>query len=47
MLAISAIELFEDPDQVTAARDDWEKRMEKRKYTTLIPKGQKPPVKIR
>jgi aminobenzoyl-glutamate utilization protein B len=47
VLAISAIELFEDPDQVTAARVDWEKRMEKRKYTTLIPKGQKPPVKIR
>ncbi|HAB14452.1 MAG TPA: amidohydrolase [Planctomycetaceae bacterium] len=47
VLAISAIELFEDPDRVAAARVDWEKRMEKRKYTTLIPKGQKPPVKIR
>ena len=47
VLAISAIELFEDPDRVAAARVDWEKRMEKRKYSTLIPEGQKAPVKIR
>ena len=47
VLATSAIELFENPDKVAAAKEDFQKRMEKRKYTTLIPKGQKAPVKIR
>ena len=47
VLATSAIGLFEDPELVEAARADWKKRMEGRKYTTLIPKGQKAPVQIR
>jgi aminobenzoyl-glutamate utilization protein B len=47
VLAVSAIELFEDPEKVAAARADWVQRMEKRKYTTLIPKGQPAPAKIR
>ncbi len=47
VLAASAIELFEKPELVLEARADWEKRMSKRKYTTLIPKGQAVPVKIR
>ena len=47
VLAVSAIELFEDPEKVVAARADFVKRMENRKYTTLIPKGQPAPVKIR
>ncbi len=47
VLAISAIDLFENPELVQAARADWKQRMSDRKYTSLIPKGQKPPVKIR
>ena len=46
-LAISAIDLFEKPELIAAAKADWKKRMDGRKYTTLIPKGQKAPVKIR
>ena len=47
VLAITAIDLFEKPQLVREARADWKQRMEGRKYTTLIPKGQKPPLKIR
>jgi len=47
VLAVSAIELFENPDLIQAAKADWKQRMKGRKYTTQIPKGQKPPVKIR
>lgn len=46
-LAISALDLFEKPELVQAARADWKDRMDGRKYTTLIPEGQKPPVRIR
>ncbi|MFP6768568.1 MAG: amidohydrolase, partial [Planctomycetaceae bacterium] len=47
VLAASVIQLLEDPDLVAAARAEWKKRMTDRKYTTLIPKGQKAPAKIR
>ena len=47
VMAVTAIDLLEDPDLVKAAKADWKERMADRKYTTLIPKGQKPPVKIR
>ena len=47
VLAVSALDLFQQPDLVKAARADWIERMKGRKYTSLIPKGQKPPVKIR
>ena len=47
ILAVSALDLFENPDVLTAAREDFQKRMESRKYTSLIPKGQKAPAKIR
>lgn len=47
VLAVSAIDLLEKPSLLAAAKADWQKRMKARKYTTLIPKGQKPPVKIR
>jgi aminobenzoyl-glutamate utilization protein B len=46
-LAASAIDLLEHPDQVAAAKADFQKRMKDKPYTTLIPKGQKPPLKIR
>ena len=47
VLAISAIDLLEKPELLSAAAQDWNKRMKDRKYTTLIPKGQKAPTKIR
>ena len=46
-LAVTAIELFEKPDQILAAKADFQHRMKNRKYTTLIPEGQKPPKTIR
>lgn len=46
-LAISAIELLEKPDLVTAAKADWKNTLNGRKYTSLIPRGQKAPAKIR
>ncbi|WP_166831490.1 amidohydrolase [Thalassoroseus pseudoceratinae] len=46
-LAVTAIELFQNPDQIAAAKAEFEERMKNRKYTTLIPKGQKPPKTIR
>jgi aminobenzoyl-glutamate utilization protein B len=47
VLAISALDLIEQPEQLAAARADWKERMKDRKYTTLIPTGQRAPVKIR
>lgn len=47
VLAITALDLFEKPELVLAAKADWKQRMADRKYTTQIPKGQKPPVRIR
>lgn len=47
VMAISAIDLFENPVLIKEARGDWTNRMTDRKYTSLIPKGQKPPLKIR
>lgn len=47
VLAVSAIELFERPELVAAANAEFKKRMKGRKYTSLIPKGQKPPKSIR
>ncbi len=47
VLAVAAIDLLEKPELVSAARKDWEQRMSDRKYTSLIPKGQKAPATIR
>lgn len=47
VLALSAIELMQDPKAVAAARSDFETRMKGRKYATIIPKGQKAPRSIR
>jgi aminobenzoyl-glutamate utilization protein B len=47
VLAASALDLFEDPRLVAAAKADWQERMKGRKYTTLIPEGQKAPARIR
>jgi len=47
VIACTAIDLFLHPDQLAAAKTDFTEKMKDRKYTTLIPPGQKPPAKIR
>lgn len=47
VMSTSALDLFEQPEQVAAAKADWQRRTKERKYTSLIPKGQKAPLKIR
>jgi len=47
VLACTALDLFQRPEQVVAAKTDFKEKMKDRTYTTLIPKGQKPPTKIR
>ncbi|MDP6059657.1 MAG: amidohydrolase [Pirellulaceae bacterium] len=46
-LAVTAIDLYEDPKLLAAARGDWQQRMEARTYFSFIPDGQAPPQKIR
>jgi aminobenzoyl-glutamate utilization protein B len=47
VLAVSTLDLLEKPEQVAAAKGDFEKRMKDRKYLSLIPPGQPAPEKIR
>jgi aminobenzoyl-glutamate utilization protein B len=47
VLAVTAVQLLEDADLRSAARADFDARMEERKYTTLIPEGQPAPRSIR
>ncbi len=47
VLALSAIDLLQDPQVLQEARADFQKRMKDRKYTTRIPKDQKAPRAIR
>ena len=47
VLAATTIDLLEQPDLVRAAKEDFDARMKDRKYTTLVPEGQKAPVRIR
>lgn len=47
VLACTTLDLLEDPKALAAAKADFAKRMEKRKYVTLIPAGQKAPKSIR
>lgn len=47
MFAVTALDLIADPELVEAAKADHRTRMKGRTYTSLIPKGQKPPVAIR
>jgi len=46
-LSITALDLLEKPELVAAARSDWQSRMKDRKYSTMIPEGQKAPESIR
>jgi aminobenzoyl-glutamate utilization protein B len=47
VLAMSMLDAMEQPDILSAAKADWQERMKDRKYSTLIPKGQKAPARIR
>jgi aminobenzoyl-glutamate utilization protein B len=47
VLALSAADLLQNPQAVREAKTDLDTRMKDRKYTTLIPKGQKAPKTIR
>jgi aminobenzoyl-glutamate utilization protein B len=46
-LALSLADLLGDGDVLKEAKADFQKRMAGRKYTTRVPKGQKPPQAIR
>jgi aminobenzoyl-glutamate utilization protein B len=46
-LALSLADLLQDAAVLKEARADLDKRLAGRKYTTRIPKGQKPPQSIR
>jgi len=47
IMALSVVDLFQDPQLVEAAKKDFQMRMKDLKYTTRIPKGQPPPKAIR
>src|SRR5206468_9339001 len=47
VLALSAIDLLQNPKELEEARKDFQERMKDRKYTTRIPRGQKAPKSIR
>lgn len=47
VIAATMLDLLERPEEVAAAKAEFDKRMKDRSYTTLVPKGQKPPQKIR
>jgi aminobenzoyl-glutamate utilization protein B len=47
VLALSAVDMLQNPKVLKEARQDFQKRLHGRKYTTRIPKGQKPPRTIR
>lgn len=46
-LAVTALDLLEDPKLVAAAKADWKERMQGKNYFSFIPEGQQPPAKIR
>jgi aminobenzoyl-glutamate utilization protein B len=47
VLALTAVDLLQDPQALPEAKADFQKRMKDRKYTSKIPKGQKAPKTIR
>jgi len=47
VMSASTLDLFEQPELRAAAKADFQQRMQDRKYTSLIPTGQKAPKKIR
>lgn len=47
VLALSTVDLLQDPVALKEAKADFQERMKGRTYTTVIPKGQKAPKSIR
>jgi aminobenzoyl-glutamate utilization protein B len=47
VLALSLVDLLQEPETLAAAKADFQERMRDRTYTTRIPKGQKAPQSIR
>src|SRR5262249_39537691 len=47
VLALTTVDLMQDPVALKDAKADFQERMKGRKYTTVIPKGQKAPKSIR
>lgn len=47
VLALSTVDLLQDEQVVKEAKADFQERMKDRRYTSRIPKGQKPPKTIR
>jgi aminobenzoyl-glutamate utilization protein B len=47
VLALSTVDLLQDAELRQEAQADFQERMKNRKYTTVIPKGQKAPKSIR
>lgn len=47
VLALSTVELLQDPQALKDAKADFDERLKDRKYTTRVPKGQKAPKAIR
>ena len=47
VLALSLVDLLQDPETLAAAKVDFQERMRERKYTTKIPEGEKAPQSIR
>jgi aminobenzoyl-glutamate utilization protein B len=46
-LALTTVDLLQEPKQIQEAKADFQTRMKARKYTTKIPQGQKAPKAIR
>jgi aminobenzoyl-glutamate utilization protein B len=47
VLALSAVDLLQDPQVLKDSKADFDERMKDRRYTTRVPKGQKAPRAIR
>jgi aminobenzoyl-glutamate utilization protein B len=47
VLALSTVELLQDEKVLREAKADFQERVKNRKYTTVVPKGQKAPKSIR
>ena len=47
VLATTTLDLLERPETIAAAKADFARQMQGRKYTTVIPPGQRPPTRIR
>ncbi len=47
VFAVTALDLLEEPRWIAAAKQDFARRTQGRKYFSFVPKGQKPPQRIR